>query len=407
MWAIVRDITERKHAEEALRERDIQFKKLSSWVPGMIYQFTKRPDGTYYVPFTTEAIKDIFGCSPQDVREDFSPIARVILPKDFDKVVGSIEFSAKHLTKWTCEYRVQIPGQSIRWILGHSTPEKLADGGITWYGFNTDITERKQTEDKISESELHYRQLAEDMPALMCTFLQDSTLTYVNKAYCELFQKSPAELVGQKFLDFLPDEAARENVRSHYMSLTPDNPVKTYEHKVMVSDGTGQHHWHRWTDRAFFKDNGEISHFQSIGQDMTTHKQAEDALRESEERVTKAFRSIPDALVISHLEDGKIVEVNDSWYKVFGYNREEVIGKNSLALNLFADSADRQRAMVLLREQGFVHDFELQIRQKSGALRTAILSIEHQETQGEQYLLSVVQDVTAAAGGGGIEGKRE
>jgi diguanylate cyclase (GGDEF)-like protein/PAS domain S-box-containing protein len=154
------DITESKQAEEVLRERDIQFKKLSSWVPGMIYQFTKRPDGTYCMPFTTEAIKDIFGCAPQDVREDFSPIAKVILPEDFDKVIDSIEYSAKHLTIWTCEYRVQIPGQSIRWMLGHSTPEKLADGSITWHGFITDITERKQVEQALQESEDRYRELS-------------------------------------------------------------------------------------------------------------------------------------------------------------------------------------------------------------------------------------------------------
>ena len=124
------------------------------------------------------------------------------------------------------------------------------------------------------------------------------------------------------------------------------------------------------------------------------HRWAEVALQESEERLTKAFRSIPDALIISRLEDGKIVEVNNSWHKVFGYSREEVIGKSSLALNLFADSADRQRAIALIREQGFVRDFELQIRQKSGALRTAILSIELLEIQGEQYMLTVAQDIT-------------
>ena len=129
-------------------------------------------------------------------------------------------------------------------------------------------------------------------------------------------------------------------------------------------------------------------------QNITERKQAEEALRESEERITKAFRSIPDALAISCLENGKLVEVNDNWQKIFGYSREEVIGKSSLALNLFVDSADRQRVIALLREQGFVRDFELQIRQKSGALRTAILSVELQESHGDQYLISVVQDTT-------------
>jgi PAS domain-containing protein len=141
-----------RQSKETLKERDIRFKKLSSHVPGMIYQFMKRLDGTYCVPFTTEAIEAMFGCSSQDVREDFSPIAKVILLEDLHKVTDSIEFSAEHLTTWQCEYRVQIPGQSIRWILSQSTPEKLIDGSIIWHGFNIDITDRKMAEAALDKS---------------------------------------------------------------------------------------------------------------------------------------------------------------------------------------------------------------------------------------------------------------
>lgn len=145
---IIRDISERRRSHETLKERELRFKKLSAHVPGMIYQFLKKADGTYCVPFTTEAIRDIFGCSPRDVRNDISPIARVVLPEDLDKLVDSIESSAERMTPWQCEYRVQIPGRPVRWMLGQSTPEKLPDGSIIWHGFNTDITERKRAEEE-------------------------------------------------------------------------------------------------------------------------------------------------------------------------------------------------------------------------------------------------------------------
>ncbi|MBI9067277.1 MAG: PAS domain S-box protein [Salinivirgaceae bacterium] len=150
---IMRDITERmsteqagKQAEEKIREKDMQFRKLSANVSDLIYQFTRRPDGTYFVPIASEGIRNIFGCTPEDVADDFTPIGRVIHPNDAARVISDIEYSAEHLTYFTCEFRVQIPGKEIQWILSRSTPEKLPDGSITWYGFNADITGRKRNE---------------------------------------------------------------------------------------------------------------------------------------------------------------------------------------------------------------------------------------------------------------------
>ena len=159
MWDGVRrfqvlynDITDKKQVEEELRERDVVFNKLSLNVPGMIYQFMRRPDGTFCLPFTSPAIKQIFGCSPEDVREDFSPITRVVLPEDLDKLLKSIQLSAEKMTIWQCEYRAQIPGQPVKWLFGQSTPEKLADGSIMWHGFNTDITERKKSQEELQQT---------------------------------------------------------------------------------------------------------------------------------------------------------------------------------------------------------------------------------------------------------------
>ncbi len=145
-------LVERNKTKIALQEQNIRFTKLAANTPGMLFQFLKRPDGTFSVPFSSEGINTIFGCSPQDVKNDFSPISKAIFPEDLTKVIQSIEKSADNLSLWQCEYRVQLPNQEVRWLWGQSSPEKLEDGSILWSGYNTDVTERKNAEDKLRET---------------------------------------------------------------------------------------------------------------------------------------------------------------------------------------------------------------------------------------------------------------
>ncbi len=149
---ILHDITERKQNEEKLKEKEVQFRKLSVNIPGVFFQCTKSPDGTYSFPIASEGIKDVFGCSPEDVRETCAPIQRVILPEESQRVMSDFEYSAKHLTALSCEFRVQIPGKAVKWIYCKAKPEKIADGTISWYGFYSDISKRKEAEDALLRS---------------------------------------------------------------------------------------------------------------------------------------------------------------------------------------------------------------------------------------------------------------
>lgn len=209
-----RDITEQKLADEKIRQKDQEFRKLSANVPDLIFQFTRKPDGSYCVPIASEGIRNIFGCTPEEVLDDFSPIGRVIYPDDAERVIRDIEYSAEHLNYFTCEFRVQIPGRDIQWILSNSTPERLPDGSVTWYGFNTDITRRKQAEEVLRTSEEKFRLLMESIPLPVIYTGRDGSVIFRNQRFMQIFGYSETEIptIGEWWLKTYPYPEYRQDV---------------------------------------------------------------------------------------------------------------------------------------------------------------------------------------------------
>lgn len=151
----------------------------------------------------------------------------------------------------------------------------------------------------------------------------------------------------------------------------------------------------RWYDVYAFKvGRAEERHVAVLFNDITKQKQSEEALLASEERFSKAFIANPNALVISLTEDGTIIDVNETFLKLFGYTREEVIGTSSISQKMFAYIEDRQRAINLLRTAGHLRDFEVKIITKSGKERIVLLSAELLQVGGGNSLLTVLQDIT-------------
>lgn len=150
---VIADITEKKQARLAHDEVFNRFKKIASHVPGVLYQFRLRPDGTASFPYVSEAIGALYRhrLSSADVQADASPVFALIHPDDRSGVSASIQQSAQQLTPWEHEYRIRLDGDdAVRWLHASAMPEREADGAVLWHGFVSDITQRKLAEQKLT-----------------------------------------------------------------------------------------------------------------------------------------------------------------------------------------------------------------------------------------------------------------
>ncbi len=127
--------------------------KIISLVPGIVYQFRLRPDGSACVPYASEATREIYRLDPEEIREDASRVFAHVHPDDLESHLASIQTSARNLTPWQHEYRLRFDDGTVRWLFGNGLPQREADGSTLWHGFITDITGRKQLEMALRRSE--------------------------------------------------------------------------------------------------------------------------------------------------------------------------------------------------------------------------------------------------------------
>ncbi|MEG4443929.1 PAS domain S-box protein [Microcoleus sp. AT9_B5] len=138
-------------------------------------------------------------------------------------------------------------------------------------------SDRQNAENALQQSEARYLAIVEDQTELICRYLPDGKITFVNQAYCRYFGVQPFDLLGKSFMSLLP-EADREFFQQQYTSVSPDNPVFTCEHRVILP--SGEIRTQQWIDRAIFDESGQIVEYQAAGRDVTDRKQAEIALQQ-------------------------------------------------------------------------------------------------------------------------------
>ena len=139
------------------------------------------------------------------------------------------------------------------------------------------------------------------------------------------------------------------------------------------------------------EDGGQVSVFI---RDITRRKQAEQGIKESEEKFSKAFHASSNLISVSRLRDGMILDINEAYANIGGYSRNEMIGKSTSELKVWANSDQKQEFMNMLQTEGKVRDYELDIYTKSGKIRTVLFSAEKIQLKGEECSINTAIDIT-------------
>ena len=208
--AILRDISERVHAETILKEQlrlQDQVTKIAASVPGLICSFRLDQDGSVGMPYASQTIESLYGMTHEAVAEDFSPVFARFHADDISQINKTIADSARNLQPWRAIWRYNHPWKGEIWLEGHSMPQREPDGSILWHGYIQDITSRKLAEKALQERENELRLIMDATPALLSYLDTDFRYLRVNKTYENWFCLHQEQILGHAAREILGEKA--------------------------------------------------------------------------------------------------------------------------------------------------------------------------------------------------------
>jgi PAS domain S-box-containing protein len=379
------DITERKMMESALRESEEKFSKAFSSSPDVISILNLRDrrfidindSFTRYTGYTRE---EVIGHTPAQINIWANPEER-------KRVLAILNEKGRVRNK---EIHTLTKSGDIR--IGLYSAEKINIGGETCsITVIADITESKQAEEALRESEEKFSKAFHLSPVMITinTLEQDGIFIDVSDSFTRITGYSREEAIGRSSIE-LGIWARREDNDRMLSIMKKHGRVYNEEYLFRMKSGEIS----VWLFSAELINIGGEKCVICVTTDINERKRMEEALKESEEKFSKAFNSSPDAVAITTLKDGRFVEINDSYTRINGYTREEVIGHSSAEFGAWSKKEERNKILQILKEQGRVNNEEVHLKTKSGDVNICLFSAELINIGGEPCMISLATDIT-------------
>jgi PAS domain S-box-containing protein len=372
-WAILRlsdgtsigigqDITERKRAEEALRESEERFRQLAENIHDLFWIKTADFKRVLYLSPIYESLT---GRSPQGRHrdEDYQPFLDSIVPEDREKMAQIMRRGAQE--KFDVEFRVTRPDGSLRWIRDRGFPIRDQSGQVYRIaGIATDITERKLAEEALRESEERFRQLTENIREVFWLRSPDLTrLLYLSPMYEKVCGRSCESLYAER--DDLAAVHSEDRSRVIEAQQNYDGREFEIEYRIITQDGDVR--WIR--DRGFpIRDqSGQICRIAGVADDITERKLVENALRESEERFRQIAENIHEVFWLRSPDLKRLLYVSPMYEKICGWTRESL---HTAGPEIVVHPEDRSRVIETVEGvAGREFEIEYRIITKDGEVR--------------------------------------
>ena len=252
------------------------------------------------------------------------------------------------------------------------------------------LSARRRADRVLSVQTAYLDRLFESAPEATVLLADASRILRVNPEFTKLFGYTPDEAVGSQLDDLLapPDLLAEARQLTGEVSAGQSVALETVRRR---KDGSLVHVLAQGT--PVLAEDGKVAVY-GMYRDITERKRAEEALRISEEKFSKAFRSSPDLLTLSTIDAGELLDVNDTFVSVTGYTREDVVGRRVDDLQLWVNPAERRELVEQVRRHGSARNLECSFRIKSGEVRVGLISAELLEIGGRACMLTVSNDIT-------------
>ncbi len=289
------DITQRKQSEQALRESEARLARTEAF--SLVMSTHVSLDGRWLkVPPT---LCELLGFTEEELLN--SSFKDVTHPEDFDSEWNECQrLISGEIKSFDLEKRyIHKSGRTVWVYVNCSVVEDEYGRPVHFLTYIKDITDQKLAQEALRRSEDQYRKVVESQTELICRFLPDTTLTYVNDAYCRYFSKTREELIGSKYIELVPEEI-RDWAQEQANILVRNPGTRTNEHEVILPDGTVG--WQQWVDHAISGPDGKVVELLAIGRDITDRKRAEQAAHETAERNRAILRAIPDMVFLMDRE---------------------------------------------------------------------------------------------------------